>query len=70
MTLRAVFLRNVVGCDSAPNENGGLWEGVAKICPYTTTTQRRGHLRVAISAVPDLSGLGRVDMLTRPVAAA
>ena len=27
-------------------------------------------LRVAISTVPDLSGSGRVDMLTRPVAAA
>ena len=26
--------------------------------------------RVAISTVPDLSGSGRVDMLTRPVAAA
>ena len=27
-------------------------------------------LRVAISTVPDLSGSGRVDMLTSPVAAA
>ena len=32
-------------------------------------TRRRGHLRVAISTVPDL-GSGRVDMLTIPVAAA
>ena len=34
------------------------------------TTQRRGHLRVAISTVSDASGSGRVDMLTGPVAAA
>ena len=34
------------------------------------TTQRRGHLRVAISTVPDPSGSGRVDLLTSPVAAA
>ena len=30
----------------------------------------RGRLRVAISTVPDLSGSGRVDMPTRPVALA
>ena len=34
------------------------------------TTQRRGHLRVAISTVSDASGSGRVDMLTGPIAAA
>ena len=34
------------------------------------TTRRRGHLRVAISTVPDPLGAGRVDMLTSPVAAA
>ena len=34
------------------------------------TTRRRGHLRLAISTVPDPSGSGRVDMLTSPVAAA
>ena len=34
------------------------------------TTRRRGHLRVAVSTVPDPSGSGRVDMLTSPVAAA
>ena len=34
------------------------------------TTRRRGRLREAISTAPDLSGSGRVDMLTRPVAAA
>ena len=32
------------------------------------TTRRRGHLRVAISTAPHRSGLGRVDMLMRPVA--
>ena len=34
------------------------------------TTRIRGHLRVAISTVPDPSGSGRVDMLTSPLAAA
>ena len=33
-------------------------------------TRRRGRLRVAISTESDLSGSGRVDMLTYPVAAA
>ena len=32
------------------------------------TTRRRGHIRVAISTAPDLSGSGGVDMPTRPVA--
>ena len=34
------------------------------------TARRRGHLRVAISTVPDPLGSGRVDMLTSPVAGA
>ena len=34
------------------------------------TTRRRGRLRVAIFTVLDISGSGRVDTLTRPVAAA
>ena len=34
------------------------------------TTRRRGRLRAAISTAPDLSGSGRVDMLTCPAAAA
>ena len=38
--------------------------------PKSHTTRRRGRLRVAISTAPDLSGSDRVDMLTRPVAAA
>ena len=33
------------------------------------TTRRRGHLRVAISTVPDPLGSDRVDMLPSPVAA-
>ena len=33
-------------------------------------TRRGGRLRVAISTAPDPSGSGRVDMLTRSVAAA
>ena len=37
--------------------------------PETRASRRRGHLRVAISTVPDPSGSGRVDMLTSPVAA-
>ena len=41
------------------------WVGARK----SHTTRRRGHLRGAISTVPDSSGSGRVDMLTRPVAA-
>ena len=34
------------------------------------TTRRRGHLRVVISSVLDLSGSGRGDMLMRPVVTA
>ena len=34
------------------------------------TTRRRGHLRMAMSTVPDPSRSGRIDMLTSPVAAA
>ena len=45
---------------------GFLWVSSRK----SHTTRRRGHLRVAISTVPDPSGSGRVDMLTSPVAAA
>ena len=37
---------------------------------HTTRSGRRGHVQVAISTAPDLSGSGRVDMLTLPVAAA
>ena len=34
------------------------------------TTRGGGRLRVATFTAPDLSGSGRVDMLTRPAAAA
>ena len=42
---------------------------IKKACK-SHTSRRRGRLREAISTAPDLSGSGRVDMLTRPVAAA
>ena len=33
-------------------------------------TRRRRHLQVAISTVPDISGSGQVNMLTRPIVSA
>ena len=40
------------------------------VADENNATRKRGRLRVAISTAPDVSESGRVDMLTRPVAAA
>ena len=48
----------------------GMFCELVEHTSYIYATRRRGRLRVAISTAPDLSGSGRVDMLTCPVAAA